>query len=112
MKELLNEQQLDKIADELAELLTNTEKLDHLISQLGRKEADLVGFRERLARLENEFAKLSENLVTNSIEAERNTTEKIENLREEFEKQIENLEIEIQRTNEKMEKILQILKKS
>ena len=102
MKEILKQGALDELADEVAELVTNSEKLSDILKTTQENEiiqkrnsSEVATLKSRITNLENRINKLVKDFKTNLIEAERLVTEKSEEMNKENEQIVSNLQNQI-----------------
>lgn len=95
---LKQESELDKIADEFAELMLNSERLEDILKRgeenkiiQKRVSKDIDVIKNRIAILENRLNKLVNNFRIDIVEAERMITQKAEELNNENDQRITNL---------------------
>lgn len=99
---LKQETALDELAEEVAELVTNSNKLSDVLKTTQENEiiqkknlSEMATLKNRITNLENRINKLVKDFKTNLVEAERLVTEKYEQVNKENEEAISNLQEQI-----------------
>ncbi|MEM5801832.1 MAG: hypothetical protein QXQ18_00370 [Candidatus Aenigmatarchaeota archaeon] len=94
---------LDKLADEIAELATNSEKIERVMKILEEQDAiekrnsnDIINLKEKISILEGKLNKFLEDFKISVVEAEREITERHEKILNDMDKQIVRLQSQIE----------------
>jgi len=109
---------VDEIADEVVELISNSEKLSDMLRMAGesgaiqkRNLSEINSLKERVAAMENRIEKYIGSFKITATEIEREMTEKFEMLDNETELKIMRLQEQIEAIRSMVNKLSNELKK-
>jgi hypothetical protein len=112
MEEKISEHMIvDELADEIVNLLSNSQKFSKFLEKIDSQTPHTTNDTEmRIENIEQKLNKLIHNFKVVSVELERMSTEKIENLRQEHDEEIMRMQSQIEQIKQAVMKLASEIK--